>query len=138
MVSEVEPEDVIASIGGCGRFQIVLSVVVHVIKTVVCWSFALLVFAIKVPKWVCLDSVTNGNESMSVVPPSDGNWNVSGFKSCEIGNDTKCTSFGFDRTLQTVSVEVRGVDEAFTHVLNPHVQLCQNKCAYKRVWGRGV
>ena len=53
-------DDVINELGGCGRFQGRMAVLVHLMKTIVCWSLTSIIFVAAVPKWRCLNDVMVG------------------------------------------------------------------------------
>ena len=96
-------EDVIQSIGGCGRFQITLSVIVHSMKCILCFTMIFMVFGAAVPDWWCMDDMIGQNAS-------DVTWkhNVSSYKSCKSHNETEtCSRFHYDDSMKTVITKVR-------------------------------
>ena len=96
------PDDVINELGGCGRFQVRMAVLVHLMKTIVCWSLTSMIFVSAVPKWRCLNDEMTG---------SDGNAsyfnNITFGKSCTTGNGTQCSSYEFSTEMRTIVSEVR-------------------------------
>ena len=101
--SGVNLEDIIKSIGGCGRFQITLSVIVHSMKCIVCFTMVAMVFGAAVPDWWCIDE-TIGQNASDVIESH----NSSQYESCSLVNETKsCSKFHYDDTMRTVVTEVR-------------------------------
>ena len=90
------PDEVIIELGGCGRFQIRIAILVHVIKTICCWSTMSVVFITAVPSWRCKDD-SNGNLILG---------NISFDKACFTANGSKCSSFEFDTSMNTIVSEV--------------------------------
>jgi hypothetical protein len=92
----VQLEDLIKATGGCGRYQIILAVIVHSIKCVVCFSIVFMVYGAVTPNWWCIDEGT-------------GNYTVGDkmFKACSFGNGSSCTKFKFEDTANTVVTQVR-------------------------------
>ena len=98
-------EDLIENVGGCGRFQIALSFIVHSMKCIVCFTMVAMVFGAAVPDWWCLDDVNERNVSDLI-----SSQNTSQYKTCEPVNATKvCSKFRFADTMRTVVTEVRTV-----------------------------
>ena len=98
------PDDVIHELGGCGRFQVRMAVLVHFMKTIVCWSLTSMIFVSAVPKWRCLDEEitgVGGNASYS--------GNITFGKSCNTVNGTKCSSYEFSTEMRTIVSEVRNI-----------------------------
>ena len=97
------PDDIINELGGCGRFQLRMSLLVHVMKTICSWSAISLVFVTAVPNWRCAESVggsyTNDNAT--------GSENRSADKSCLNILGEKCKRFEFDTGMRTIVSEVR-------------------------------
>ena len=90
------PDDVIVELGGCGRFQIRIAILVHVIKTVCCWSSMSLVFITATPRWRCKDD-SNGN-----ITQNDTYFD----QACFTANGSKCSSFEFESSMNTIVSEV--------------------------------
>ncbi|XP_060552265.1 organic cation transporter protein-like [Ruditapes philippinarum] len=57
----MNPDDIIEQTGGCGRYQIRMSIVIHLIKTVVCFAFSNLVIGSKTPTWYCVEDFIQNN-----------------------------------------------------------------------------
>ena len=90
------PDDIISDLGGCGRFQIRIALIVHVIKTITNWSMISMVFLTAVPDWQCKDDI-------NITKPN----NISLEKSCVNVDGNKCTSFEFfDKEMRTIVSEV--------------------------------
>ena len=103
------PDDIIHELGGCGRFQIQMAVIVHTMKIVFCWSSMAMIFVTATPKWWCTDEADQMNLTLST--------NTSRFKTCETGNDTTCSTFDFETTdMHTVVSEVRLNKLFFKHL----------------------
>ena len=95
-------EDVIKDIGGCGRFQITVSIIVHSMKCIVCFTMIFMVFGAAAPDWWCMDDLIGQNIS-------DVTWkhNVSSYQSCESHNKTEtCSRFHYDDSMKTVLTKV--------------------------------
>ena len=95
-------EDVIKDIGGCGRFQCILSVIIHSMKCIVCFSMLAMVFCGAVPDWWCIDELPSHYDGDIV-----GNRTLSHYKSCTTGNGSgTCTTFLYVGSISTVVTEV--------------------------------
>ena len=108
MEKELSPDEVIAELGGCGKFQWRLNIIVHLMKTLMCFSVTSMILISATPPWRCSDvdlcsgvasvnqTKSNGSEnSLLTCPP----------KLCTIGN-TRCEHFQFDDGLTTMVTEV--------------------------------
>ncbi|KAL4240148.1 hypothetical protein ACF0H5_000942 [Mactra antiquata] len=98
--SEVSPDDIIEELGGCGPFQIRLSLIVHLIKTVVCFSVNTLVLFSATPNWFCANDELIGNIS-SCFDNLDGNNEserlcADAEKQCNVNKSTKCSTYEYD------------------------------------------
>lgn len=51
----LKPDDIIMQLGGCGLFQILLSIAVQSMKTVVAWVMGGNAFFVYIPRWRCAD-----------------------------------------------------------------------------------
>ena len=98
------PDDIISDLGGCGRFQIRIALIVHVIKTITNWSMISMVFLTAVPDWQCKDDIYNNSTTFyNITKPN----NISLEKSCVNADGNKCTSFEFfDKEMRTIVSEV--------------------------------
>ncbi|XP_045211659.2 organic cation transporter protein-like [Mercenaria mercenaria] len=101
----MNPDQIIENIGGCGRYQIRMSVIVHLIKTIVCFGFSNLIISTKTPSWYCIEgNVTNSFISCTnLVNKSDltcRKEECNGWM-----NKTKCENIVFDSDLKTLSSE---------------------------------
>jgi hypothetical protein len=105
----VSPDQIIQDIGGCGRFQVRMVVVVHLIKTVVCFAFSSMIIISAPTIWWCNDDLlTNNTTSCAVLlnPRNESALSYCHIKNCYTANNTECKSFGYDRRLTTVVGEV--------------------------------
>ena len=93
------PDDIIHELGGCGRFQIRMALIVHIMKTVICWSAMSMIFVTATPKWWCADDITGGNMTDNIT--------TSTLKMCTTRNGSKCTKFEFAQDMRTIVNEVR-------------------------------
>ncbi|XP_053385115.1 organic cation/carnitine transporter 2-like [Mercenaria mercenaria] len=103
-VADVSPDEIIENLGGCGRFQVRMSVIVHLIKTIVCFTFMGMIIISATPPWWCQDGV---KENILTCPGYKNN-TITQYcqsKSCLNGNKTKCRAFGYDRSLKTIVSE---------------------------------
>ena len=107
-------DEIIKEIGGCGRFQIVLGIVMHTIKLSTVWSMFTMVFAAATPKWWCYDDVYG--DVMLALNTTDGYLNVSNtnysanveplYKSCTNRNGGACKNIVYDYSMRTIFNEV--------------------------------
>ena len=94
------PDEIISQLGGCGRFQVRMALLVHLMKTVTCWNLMSMIFITTTPNsWFCKTEGESGLTENTV--------NVTMEKSCSGGNDTKCTRFEFESDIKTIVTEVR-------------------------------
>ncbi|XP_053393423.1 solute carrier family 22 member 4-like isoform X2 [Mercenaria mercenaria] len=113
MEGQTSPDQIIHDIGGCGRYQIRMSVIVHVMKTIVCFTIMSMIIMSATPPWWCEDKnallmnnitsckqIENGSE-VTVCPA----------KSCYGVNTTKCSSFAFGSRMKTIVSEFNLVCE---------------------------
>ena len=101
----MDPDEIIEDIGGCGRFQIRMSIVIHLIKTIVCFGFSNLIITTKTPSWYCVDESIEGNLTLnsSFVNGTE----VTRKEACyDQINKTKCENIVFENGLNTISSEV--------------------------------
>ena len=99
------PDDVIHELGGCGRMQIRIVLMVHIIKTIICWSLMSMVFVNATPKsWWCAENHIRFSENASE------SVNISERVTCTIGNQTTCSKFHFDTEMRTIVTEVSKVE----------------------------
>ena len=111
---DLTPDDILQQLGGCGRFQVIISTIVQSMKLVVCWSMVANSFLAYVPEWSCIpdglkDGITTDatNITGGFTPISQ---NESDFvKMCNIPSDGKCRNFHFDSRIKTLVSEVMSV-----------------------------
>ncbi|XP_053387556.1 solute carrier family 22 member 4-like isoform X2 [Mercenaria mercenaria] len=96
-VDKTTPDEVIKDLGGCGRYQVRLCVIIHLVKTVISFSSANLVIITSVPEWRCNDNVYNNG---TFLEPS---WN----QTCLTMNGTECDSFSFEEETNTLVSEFK-------------------------------
>lgn len=102
---EVKPDEIIENIGGCGRYQVRLAIVVHLMKTVFCFNFSNLIIASASPTWWCMSDATQTNLT-SCKHAENSSEPYCSEQSCNSINNTKCTAFQFDDRLTTIVSEV--------------------------------
>lgn len=101
----MRPDRVIEELGGCGRFQIRMSIVVHVIKTVVCFSVFSTIIMSKTPTWSCIDDVIPQNSTSCIASRNGSEVNICPKKACTLANGTRCSKFAFEGKLNTIVSE---------------------------------
>lgn len=114
-----KPDDIITQLGGCGRFQIIMSVIIQIMKIVVCWVMGGNAFFAFVPRWRCVEfSPTAGYTGVEGYPPlangsvlengshtpasSEGYWD----QQCSKG-DSQCIKFEYEKCMHTLVSEVK-------------------------------
>ncbi|XP_045160403.2 organic cation transporter-like protein [Mercenaria mercenaria] len=105
MEGPARPDKIIEEIGGCGRYQIRMSVVVHLIKTNVCFSILSTIIMCSTPPWRCDDRIVLDNRTSCMILQNGSEVNICPSKTCVLTNDTKCSSFIFEGNLQTIVSE---------------------------------
>lgn len=100
------PDDIIHELGGCGRFQLRIAIVVHLMKTIVCWCSMSMVFVSATPDWWCIDDVSNDNLNETTDNVS------SAYKACHRSNGSTCATIEFSTEMRTIVSEVRMVVHA--------------------------
>lgn len=92
-------EDLIEKTGGCGKYQILLCIIVHSMKTVVCFSMLFMVFGAAKPDWWCTDDFNDLNVTFTT--------NMTQYKSCTAKNGTTpCKNFFFEESMKTTVTQV--------------------------------
>jgi len=102
------PEQLISVLGGCGRFQIRVSVLVHLIKTFMAFSQISMILISYTPSWTCADEPPGTHENVSEYSGYAGRneTTYSKEKNCLNWNNTKCQSFIYDGRSRTLVTEV--------------------------------
>jgi len=59
--NQLRPDAIIEELGGCGLYQWRLNILLHVLKTVVCFSIYSMIVIGATPPWICADDVTCQN-----------------------------------------------------------------------------
>lgn len=91
VTEELDSDDLIQELGGCGRYQWRLNVMFHLIKSVMSFSIVCMGIISATPKWFCADDITCYNESSSVA-----NVTTCPEKSCSVQyTGESCTEFDF-------------------------------------------
>lgn len=94
------PDKIIEDLGGCGRFQVRMSVIVHVMKTIVCFSFINMIIVTNTPSWYCADDLDLEKLTLNRTDLTGNE------KLCFSANQTGCGSYLFEEGLNTVVEEV--------------------------------
>lgn len=102
---ETDPDKIIEELGGCGRFQIRMNIVCHMMKAIMCFSIISMVLMSKTPPWWCNDDTTLKN--MTSCPEATNGTELVACpkKACSV-NGTKCSSYRFESTMRTYVSEV--------------------------------
>ncbi|XP_053395964.1 organic cation transporter protein-like [Mercenaria mercenaria] len=105
MEGPARPDKIIEEIGGCGRYQIRISVVVHLIKSIAGFSILSTVIICSTPPWRCDDRIVLDNSTLCMILQNESEVNICPSEACVLTNDSKCSSFVFEGTLQTIVSE---------------------------------
>ncbi|WAR13483.1 S22A7-like protein [Mya arenaria] len=92
-------EELIEETGGCGRYQVLLSAIIHSCKCIVCFSMLFMVYGAAAPDWWCSEGIELGNIT-SGAAVNDSRWEV-----CTIhlnGVSKPCEKFTFNDEMNTV------------------------------------
>ncbi|KAL4239283.1 hypothetical protein ACF0H5_000100 [Mactra antiquata] len=90
-------ENLLKQTGGCGRYQILLTLIVHSMKCIVCFTMVFMVFGAAKPDWWCIEGLDGENITFTTDLPQ--------YKSCEVYNSTQtCTKFYFDESEMTTVI----------------------------------
>jgi hypothetical protein len=99
----IDPDTVIEQLGGCGKYQMRMTVIVHLMKTVICFSATNLLISTKTPTWWCKDDLNLNNVSYNT---NITNPDYDNKMSCKTRNGTKCTTILYDESITTLVSEV--------------------------------
>jgi hypothetical protein len=116
-------ENILDDLGGCGRFQFLLTFYVLGTKVVVSWSALMMSFGGAVPEWSCTWEDSLGEKYMP---------NATFTKKCSIENssmDFTCVNKQYDDSMSTVVNEVSTCSAGFTYRLNI-LQNCNHPSSY--------
>jgi len=102
MEKELTPDEVISELGGCGRFQWRLNIIVHLMKTLMCFSMTSMIVISATPPWRCPEADVCATKAVAI---SNGSVSICPKKQCTIGNKS-CEYFQFDDDLTTMVSEV--------------------------------
>ena len=124
MASHTTPDQIIKDLGGCGRYQLLISFIGHLMKVPITFSVVSTVLITVVPPWWCDDiygenmtiydstisSVSNAdfgrgshNASMYGILSANGTSDDAYFKQCETPQGRTCQNFRFEGTSTLVS-----------------------------------
>ena len=96
-----DPDEVIHELGGCGRFQIRMALMVHLMNLIIVWSLHSMVFTTAAPKWQCAEETLYvSNESIKF--SANSTWH----ESCEGQSGSPCSQFMFTNDMRTIVSEV--------------------------------
>lgn len=100
------PEEILDDIGGCGRYQVRMTVIVHLIKTVFCFSTSNLLISTVTPTWWCATDKSQNNVSTHI-KTNNLSTDTTTSMSCITKNETKCSLILYDDSISTLVSEVR-------------------------------
>lgn len=105
-----QPDEIIRDLGGCGWYQVRMTLIVHLMKTVFCFSISNLLISTVTPTWWCVVEESRNNflpymvDNVSVVD------SVPSYRrnemSCTPLNVTTCSQVLYDENLSTLVSEV--------------------------------
>lgn len=109
MSDQPRPDDIIEELGGCGKYQWRLTVFVHLLKTIVCFSISSMVIISAPQQWTCIDACHNATYIFADQNVSNVGVGVEcQEKSCYPGNGTEqCSRFHFNVDTRTMVSEVK-------------------------------
>lgn len=96
-------ENLLLELGGLGRFQFVLTLIVYGSKATIAWSTLMMSFGGAIPDWTCTWKTDLGNEYIS---------NSSFINKCSFKNnsdDFHCDSKAYDTSMSTIVSEVMAI-----------------------------
>jgi hypothetical protein len=96
-------EQIIADLGGCGRFQLKMGITVHASKFLIIFSTMSMIFIAATPQWWCVSDVTPSNMTSCIL--GRNNTLYCHEKKCDV-NGTKCNRFVFSGRERTMVTEV--------------------------------
>ncbi|XP_005094574.2 solute carrier family 22 member 13-like [Aplysia californica] len=99
-------EKFVSELGGCGLFQVYLSVAVYTIKTVGAWGVLFLTFGTYNPGWTCADdsgNTTDVNSTLVLSTSTPNNITDSGQENCATWHS--CSDIRFDPESSTIVSE---------------------------------
>ena len=101
--SASSPDELIQELGGCGRIQIRIGILVHATKGLICFSIMSMILISATPQWWCVSDVAVSNMTSCI--DSKNNSLYCHEKKCHV-NGTECTHFIFGGRARTVVTEV--------------------------------
>ena len=107
MTYNVLLERLLKDVGGCGKFQWVLAVVVSLNGVMECWSMLHMSFMGQEPNYFCIRK--NGSDRVSINHSNESIRN----KSCTTTSISDCSRHHFEDDIHTVVSEVRRHSVAF-------------------------
>lgn len=129
----VTPDQILEELGGCGRYQTRMTVIVHLVKTIVCFAFSNLILSTKTPTWYCVSYDVSDNYTACTNQVNTTELTCRK-QQCSLINNTKCESFVYDNSLRTLVSEVRIIAYFYTKYLknehvNEHVAILNSEIA---------
>ena len=101
---EKGPDEVIQELGGCGRFQVRVAVIIHLMNIVATWSMYAMVFVSASTKWRCRDDDSFLLDELNVSQDINKTFG----QVCHNRNGSSCSEFEFATTdMHTIVTEVR-------------------------------
>ncbi|KAL4239284.1 hypothetical protein ACF0H5_000101 [Mactra antiquata] len=90
-------ENALKQTGGCGRYQILLTLIIHSMKCIVCFTMVFMVFGAAKSDWWCIEGLNEDNVTFTTDLPQ--------YLSCTLFNSTQpCTKFYFDESKITTVI----------------------------------
>ncbi|XP_045211159.2 organic cation/carnitine transporter 2-like [Mercenaria mercenaria] len=96
-----DPDTIIKDLGGCGRFQVRMTVIVHLMKTIFCFSTSNLLISTATPTWWCVNDDHASNES-HYTNMENASVHYDNEMACTAKNGTKCTTVTYDSSLNSL------------------------------------
>ena len=119
MTFNVLLEGLFKDIGGCGKFQWLLAILVHMSKTISTWTMIHMTFFGQEPGFLCTNNLYKNSGSLDNNTLFD--------HTCTVTNLSDCTSFRYDGTMHTVVSQV-----SFVTLFGNRRLLCFSENVYLR------
>ena len=111
-----KPDDILIQLGGCGLFQMLMAIMIHTMKLVVCWVTGGNSFFAFVPRWRCLEyDMPIANQSLFLANDTTSAMSLNGSLSktsdeywsqqCTIG-EASCIKYEFEEGMDTLVPQV--------------------------------
>ena len=114
MSAKGTPDQIIKDLGGCGNYQMLISVITHVMKLLVCWAIMSMVILSYTPPWRCMSDSNHtivdtsrlqlhedgyipwsNNSSLKRLTLNESHGDVDG-KTCLTQTGKTCSNFMYD------------------------------------------